>query len=317
MRIRLAVPPELTQDEQRAALDATLAAVTAAQEPLVRRGRIPTAARAIREGRVRWRAEPPGDEHFDLASTVLRRGWGDCDDLAPWHAASLRATGQDPGAVARVRPSGPGRWHAVVVRGDGSVDDPSEHAGMRSIVSGAPMGYPAVWAPMSWRGETPATAVAVRPWHGGYAARADLPMADYPYAVSGVCSHGDRGEATRGACRAALEVAGDGADAAGAVRLAAMHDALDGVPLDDVLRAVEQEGLDGVGFLPGLAAVAPAIPGMSSMLSSVPGLGTMFGGGGGRKSGGGGGRGGSLPAQGVATPGTTVHVPGGPIIVRF
>jgi hypothetical protein len=80
--------------------------------------------------RVRWKPEPPGDECFDHAKVVLGRGWGDCDDLAPWHAASLRVTGEDPEAKAIVKRSGPQRWHAVVQRGDGSIDDPSREAGM-------------------------------------------------------------------------------------------------------------------------------------------------------------------------------------------
>lgn len=311
MRIRLAVPPDLTADETRASLDAALEAVTAAQVPLVRRGRIPAFARAARDGRVRWRPEPPGDEHFDLASTVLRRGWGDCDDLAPWHAASLRAAGVDPGARAVVRPSGPSRWHAVVQRSDGRIDDPSETAGMRSVVSGSAHGYAPMWAPMAWRDDAPAHAIAAHPWRGQWVARADLPLAEYPVAVSGVCLHGDRRRAVCGALRAACDVAGDAADELAALRAAAVYDAVSGVSAREVAAALEHDGYDAgeVGFAPFAAALAP---------SALDAAGRLFGGGGRRGGGGrGGGGGGAAPVAPMGAPGTTVHVPGGPIIVRF
>lgn len=307
MRIRLAVPPDLTPDEQRVALDAALASVMASAQPAIERGKVPLFARAVRDGRVRWRPEPPGDEHFDLPQTVLRRGWGDCDDLAPWHAASLRATGADPGARPIVRRSGPNRWHAVVRRSDGAIDDPSVSAGMRSVVSGpAGAGYPPVWAPMAWRGDAPGHAVAVAPWRGRWVARADLPLAEYPMAVSGVCVHGRRERAVCGALRTACDVAGDAADEWSALRAAAVHDVVSGVPVRDVLAALEADGYDPgeVGFLPFATALAP---GALSAASS------LFGGGKAPK-----------PAAAAApagvpmgAPGTTVHVPGGPIIVRF
>ena len=63
----------------------------------------------------------PATKRFDHAATVHRRGWGDCDDLAPYHAASLRHTGEDPGATAVVYRSGPNRLarsHATERRHD-------------------------------------------------------------------------------------------------------------------------------------------------------------------------------------------------------
>lgn len=129
MRIRLAVPDELDDQDRKAALEHALEAVTIANVPGIRAGKIPTAKEAIAAGG-QWRPEPPGDEHFDLAQTVVRRGHGDCDDWAPYHSASLRATGVDPGARAIVRKSGPMRWHAVTQRSDGSIEDPSKAAGM-------------------------------------------------------------------------------------------------------------------------------------------------------------------------------------------
>jgi len=134
VRIRLAVPDSAVKPD---VLDAALEAVTRTDEHLLDQGSVPTAEQAIVRG-VRWQPEPPGDEHFDTAETVLARGHGDCDDLAPWHAASLRHTGTDPGAKAVVTPTGPNRWHAVVQRSNGTIEDPSAEAGMHeySRVSG-------------------------------------------------------------------------------------------------------------------------------------------------------------------------------------
>src|SRR6185369_900875 len=69
------------------------------------RKEVPTFEKALPHG-IKWKPEPPGDEHFDHAKTVLARKWGDCDDLAPWQAASLRHTGEDPGAKAVAKRSG-------------------------------------------------------------------------------------------------------------------------------------------------------------------------------------------------------------------
>jgi len=85
---------------------------------------------------VRYRAEPPDQENWDPADVVHGRGWGDCEDLAAWRAAELRLAGEDDARadcyVSRVRPDGRRVWHAVVVRDDGSVEDPSLVLGMRA-----------------------------------------------------------------------------------------------------------------------------------------------------------------------------------------
>lgn len=52
---------------------------------------------------VRYRPEPPGSvEMFDDIPTVLGRGWGDCDDLAPFRLAQLWKEGET-GARLRIR----------------------------------------------------------------------------------------------------------------------------------------------------------------------------------------------------------------------
>src|SRR5437899_3720477 len=109
MRLRIAVPEQHVEPN---VIDAALEAVTRLDEHMIRSGSVPTFDAAHTQ--VKWRPENMGDEHFDHAETVLKRGWGDCDDLAPWKAATLRATGEDPGAVARVVPTGPNTFHALV-----------------------------------------------------------------------------------------------------------------------------------------------------------------------------------------------------------
>lgn len=141
MRIRVAVPEKYVSP---AVINAALEAVTRVNHAMIEQGDAPTFD--PRHG-VRWRPENFGDEHFDHAGIVLSRGWGDCDDLAPWRAASLRASGEDPGAVAIAVPSGPDMYHAIVRRSDGSNDDPSVAAGMKAkSVVGDGESLISVWA---------------------------------------------------------------------------------------------------------------------------------------------------------------------------
>jgi hypothetical protein len=193
VRIRIAVPESTVSAD---VIDAAAEAVTRLDEQLLRNGDAPTFREALPH--VRWRPEPPGDEHFDNAAVVMGRGWGDCDDLAPWHAASLRVTGQDPGAVARSVPSGPNKWHVMVQRGDGRWEDPSAQAGMpknvdpdaRDRVSGVGAGGECIQFTAvdeygnEYSGQLCAAvapmfpgrpSVAVKPVNGGFAARADIP----------------------------------------------------------------------------------------------------------------------------------------------
>ena len=301
MRIRLAVPEDLNRDETKAALDAALEAVTLSAMPGIVRGNVPSFAEVLKRGGVRWRPEPPGDEHFDLPKTVIGRGWGDCDDLAPWHAASLRASGIDPEARAIVRPSGPGKWHAIVERHDGRIQDPSRAAGM-GAVNGDEYGGP-LWRSMF--GDR--LSLAAYPMQRGWAGRVDLPSAGMPMALSTLQAAQTPAQAVVGAIRGMVELCGgfDPYDDDTA-RLAGLHDMLCGASEEDVLEAYAQvSGDDDVGFFGALApaALSLAAPVLKKIL---PGGG---GGGGAPAPGGGGG--------GEMRPGTTMHCPGGPIIVRF
>lgn len=184
MRINVAVPEAHITPE---VLNAALEGVTRLNESLLHSGSVPTFRDAVQQ--VRWKPEPPGQEHFDHAAMVLRRGWGDCDDLAPWEAASLRATGADRGAKAVVKQVGPKRWHAVVRKSDGRIIDPSAAAGMPTSQPTAVVGgvLPTMFGRSSVVGsyiEHPR--LAVRPvfdragQHEAWEARADLPWHWHP-----------------------------------------------------------------------------------------------------------------------------------------
>lgn len=144
MRIRVAVPDEhVTPD----VVEPVLEAVTRLNEHMILTGQTPTSEQLVAQGAV-WRPENMGDEHFDHGGTIASRGWGDCDDWGPLRAASLRVTGEDPGARVVMRPSGPSTFHAMVERSGGHVetgdDDISVRAGMqRHNISG--VGSPNVW----------------------------------------------------------------------------------------------------------------------------------------------------------------------------
>lgn len=165
MRIRLAIPARAVSAP---ALDAALEAATRANETLMAQGAAPSLTDMIRGG-VRWKPEPFNDgEHFDLAPTVARRGWGDCDDLATALAAEMRLQG-DEGARAFVRRSrsSPNRWHALVRAGDGREYDPSVWAGMKEA-----RGASATTQPVSVSGRG---AIICMPHQGRWHCRADVP----------------------------------------------------------------------------------------------------------------------------------------------
>lgn len=83
----------------------------------------------------RFRGAPA--EEFAAIPVVLARGFGDCDDLAPWRCAELQSAGE-PATIriqwkARRRPdgtAGPKLYHVLVRRADRSIEDPSAKLGM-------------------------------------------------------------------------------------------------------------------------------------------------------------------------------------------
>ena len=88
---------------------------------------------------VRYRRERrSGIEDFKGADRCLRDFHAgspngiDCDDLAPWRAAELVVSGVDPDAYPFVYQPRPRLMHVIVVRGDGTLEDPSAMLGMRN-----------------------------------------------------------------------------------------------------------------------------------------------------------------------------------------
>jgi hypothetical protein len=267
MRIRLAIPDELDDQDRKEALDAALESVTRCVQAMVQKGISPPAAGQIKSKRVVWAPEPPGDEHFDLPTTIMGRGWGDCDDLAPWHAGSLRAGGVDPGARAFVRKSGDKRWHALVRRSDGSIEDPSKAAGMGHSVSGEEPGAgPATTEPMSKEGKL---CLAICPTQDRssplvWFARCDVPDSLEPWDWSASAAHPNPAKALLHAVKTAQDVVGDAMDDEDYYRLGALNDLVLGADPEAVAEALGElfddevvgqilgDAVHSVGFFGGL-----------------------------------------------------------------
>lgn len=89
--------------------------------------RHPETPALLRSG-VRYAAEPRGSERWQTIPEVLELKRGDCEDLASWMVAELRARGMraNPWPISR-----DGRmWHVVVKLPDGRTFDPSAALGM-------------------------------------------------------------------------------------------------------------------------------------------------------------------------------------------
>ncbi len=306
MRIQYAIPESAVSAD---VLDAALETSTRANEALFAGDQIPLLSTLIRRGQVKWKPEPYGDgEHFDLAHQIGPRGWADCDDLAPYLAAELRATGKDPGATAIARRSGPKRWHAVVLKSDGQILDPSVWAGM--LKHRQPPGVQgAINRALT---EPGGGAIGIREYHGRVAARCDLPIDGTDLFVCGVAVG-----SLENAMAGAFDIAGYAGELSEAVdpevwaRAHAIRQLMAGVDEDEICGELQDGGYD-VGFLPLAAALAP------QALDMAKGL--MPGGKGKGK-----GAGGAPAALTASHPGGGAPItvtpytaaPGAPIIVRF
>lgn len=82
----------------------------------------------IFESGVRYKRERRGSEEWLTIPIVIQRGYGDCEDLACWLAASYRCNGVAARAVAYR--SAPHVRHIVVLLPDGTIEDPSRELGM-------------------------------------------------------------------------------------------------------------------------------------------------------------------------------------------
>jgi hypothetical protein len=293
MRVNVAIPEEHVDAP---VLNAALEATTRLNQSMLRAQEIPSFERGLKYG-IRWRPEPPGDEHFDHAKMVMGRKWGDCDDLAPWHAASLRNSGEDKQAKAIVVKSGPKRWHAVVKRGDGRIDDPSKRAGMGPHVQ---PGHRGATSPLM----APPSAVvggayimrpqlALRPHNGAWQSRADIPW-HWQKGPHDPITPGNIAMATlhraplastalNGAIDGAIELALEGEYAAEehVNRLCCINDAIDGADWDELAHIYGEEDADAASQLVGsffgsIAHLAQkALPLVSKGLQFVPGVGPI------------------------------------------
>ncbi len=271
MRLNIAIPEAHVTAP---VLNGALEAVTRLNESLIKAGASPTSYDLIKSGAI-WKPEPPGDEHFDHGAQIAVRGWGDCDDWGPLHAATLRVLGIDPGAKSVVRKSGPKRWHATTIRSDGTEDDPSLAAGMPGPakqvgIRGAtlPLMFPArrVHGVNGEVGSFIATPhLALRPVadrHGtleSWQARADLPWhwrpGDSPADVAMVSLHQSpvSSQAIVGAVRGAFRIGLESgmADAEHLKRLSAIADACEGYSWEEISGMYGPEHADAAGQIVG------------------------------------------------------------------
>lgn len=76
-----------------------------------------------------YKAEPRGQEEWVRADKLYVKKYGDCEDLSAVRAAELQNLGEY--ATVDILPTGFRRFHAVVERGDGRIEDPSLRLGMK------------------------------------------------------------------------------------------------------------------------------------------------------------------------------------------
>lgn len=87
---------------------------------------------------VRYREElahGSGIEDWACPWRVIKRGWGDCDDLVAYRVAELLAAGE-AASVQVLRKRGTKRFHVRVRRANGAVEDPSIRLGAKLPASG-------------------------------------------------------------------------------------------------------------------------------------------------------------------------------------
>lgn len=265
MRVNVAIPEAHVSAP---ILNAALEATTRLNEALIKSGEVPLFDAV--KGRIRWKPEPPGQEHFDHAKVVLGRGWGDCDDMAPFAAASMRASGEDRGAKAVVKKSGPTRWHAIVQRSDGSFRDPSRETGMGQTngVLGAALPLMMRAKPSAVVGEVGTylarPQLALRPVRDAtgqveaWQARADLPWhwvpGRSPSDVAMVSLHASptSSQAVVGACDGLINI-GEANDVSDDVldRAAAIRDMADGATWEEIADEYGEEHANAAGQIVG------------------------------------------------------------------
>jgi hypothetical protein len=275
MRINVAVPEAHVS---RPVLDAALEAVTRVNEAMIKAGDVPLFDE-VRD-HIRWKPEPPGQEHFDHAGIVLGRKNGDCDDMAPYAAASMRATGEDPGAKAIVKRSGPQRWHAVVQRSDGTIRDPSRETGMGQTNGVLGSSLPLMMVPsVSAVSGYARPQLALRPVHSSsgeieaWQARADLPwewVQGHDVAMASLHGSSMSSSAVVGACEGLLRLgAANDVPADLLARCAAIRDACLGCPWEELAEQYGPEEATAAGAVVG-SFFSNLVKKAAPLLSSTP-----------------------------------------------
>lgn len=74
-------------------------------------------------------------DNWRRADMIARDGWGDCEGISSWRTAELRRGrgidgAFDPHARVNCYHTGPKKYHAIVMRGDDLIEDPSVLLGM-------------------------------------------------------------------------------------------------------------------------------------------------------------------------------------------
>lgn len=67
----------------------------------------------------------PGKLAWHTIADLYDLGWGDCKDLVAARCAELRVYDAEPALPLVYETRRRGRWHAVVQRADGTIEDPS------------------------------------------------------------------------------------------------------------------------------------------------------------------------------------------------
>jgi hypothetical protein len=95
---------------------------------------------ALYNAPVKYHFDPDEPDPWQDISSTLKKGWGDCEDLACWRIAELRAKGIEAHPYIRWRRNAEGKYtyHALVLWPDGRVEDPSVAMGMRGEMLRAP-----------------------------------------------------------------------------------------------------------------------------------------------------------------------------------
>lgn len=135
MIVRLDLDPKVLREPRAMATVARgyLHGLVLYDRVLLRKKIVPPIYDAFMNGDIEFRSEPWAGkyEEFADALTCIRRGWGDCDDLAPWRVAELNEQGERAGLKIYWRGRG---FHVEVRRADGTVEDVARFLGMRGKV---------------------------------------------------------------------------------------------------------------------------------------------------------------------------------------